>query len=212
MRAKIIMSLLTLLLVGALIGGGTMAWFTAGVETDPVVFKAGKVELDVGGPYLLEGPDNMNWNPGDTNVVEWDIYNVGTKDIVFRANMGGTWTFYAPNGNRISDPVAYFDAFESEEDLYKNISFGLTDEATGNYDPADWAVVGDRLYYVGDPLEVGQYVTLSMTVTLDGELTGNEYMDAEYKLSGVVEAVQASNDAPSEIWGEEWDNLQGTPE
>ncbi len=63
MRAKLVVTMLTLLLVGILIGGGTMAWFTAEKETDPIVFKAGKVEIDVGS-YLLEGPDNMNWNPG----------------------------------------------------------------------------------------------------------------------------------------------------
>lgn len=202
MRAKLVVTMLTLLLVGILIGGGTMAWFTAEKETDPIVFKAGKVEIDVGS-YLLEGPDNMNWNPGDTNVVEWDIYNIGTKAIVLRVNMGGTWTFFDSEGNVIADPVAYFDAFESEDDIYQNITFGLTPQASGSYDPDDWKVDGDYLYYVGDPLEAGDFVTLSMTVTLDGELTGNEYMKAEYELSGVVEAVQASNGAPEAVWGTE---------
>ena len=202
MRAKLVVTMLTLLLVGILIGGGTMAWFTAEKETDPVVFKAGKVEIDVGGGYILEGPDNMNWNPGDTNVVEWDIYNIGSKAIVLRASMGGTWTFFDDEGNVIADPVAYFDAFESEEDIYQNITFGLTPQASGSYDPADWRLDGDYLYYEGDPLEPVDFVTLSMTVTLDGELTGNEYMEAEYELSGVVEAVQASNGAPEAVWGE----------
>lgn len=204
LKTKIVLSILTLLLAGVLIGGGTMAWFTAEAVAEPAVFKAATLEIAVDGAYILDGPDNMNWTPGDTNAVEWDIYNTGTAAMEFRVNMGGTWTFYDEENNVIADPVAYFDAFNSEEDIYASIAFGLSEEA----DPADWAFAGDYLYYLGGPVEAGDFVTLPLTVTLDGEMAGNEFQRAEYELSGVVEALQASNGAPSEIWGEEWDNLQ----
>ena len=172
--------MLTLLLVGILIGGGTMAWFTAGAEAEPVAFQCGTVEIDVGS-YLLEGPDNMNWNPGDCNVVEWDIYNMGTKAVELRVTLGGTWDDENLNGD--------------------NITFAVNDD--------NWVLSSGYFYYMGGPIAAGEYVTLSATVTLDGALTGNEYQGAEYALSGVVEAVQASNDAPSAVWGWCWNNVKG---
>lgn len=175
MKAKLVLSMLTLLLVGILIGGGTMAWFTADAEVDPIVFKAGTVEIDVGS-YLLEGPNNLNWNPGDCNEVEWDIWNTGSKNIELKVNFDGEWS------DELSD---------------ENINFSIDDE--------DWKLCEGNYYYTGGPVAEGEFITIAVKVCLDGASTGNEYMDAEFEFSGMVEAVQASNDAPGEVWGDCWE-------
>ena len=178
MRKKLVLSMLTLLLLGVLIGGGTMAWFTAGAQSDPASFKCGTVEIDADGAYLLEEPDSLNWNPGDSNQVEWDIYNMGSIPVEVRVAVRGAW-----DRNLSSN----------------NIIFAVEDED-------NWTYSNGYFYYRGGPIAAGDYVTLSATVTLDNS-TGNEYMDAELEISGVVEAVQATNGAPAAVWGDDWINL-----
>ena len=207
MKARLMTTVITILVAGMLVAGGTMAWFTDEAEAEQATFKAGTLEIETDGAYIISGPDNMNWNPGDENTVEWDIYNVGSKDIELRVSMEGEWTFLRADETVISDPVAYFDAFDAEEDIYENISFELA-LASGDFDPDDWDFAGEHFYYLDGPIEAGDVVTLSFDVALAGRDTGNEYQRAEYELGGIVEAVQASNEAPSDLWGQEWDDLQ----
>ncbi len=131
-----------------------------------------------------------NVNPGDCGRVEWTIINEGTKAVELRVKLEEEWEdeldtdnfFYAPAPG--SDWVMY----EDEDGIW--------------------------LYYVGGPvagtygLEEGEEpesVKLELVVAFDGELTDDDYQGLGFTLSGKVYAIQASNDAPSIVWGDAWD-------
>jgi len=91
---KILMSLFTIAIVGALIGGGVMAVFTDTETSTGNTFSAGTLELvvvtsgacsDVGKVTVYENPDGFNDSvvftnlaPGDSGSITWTITNTGT--------------------------------------------------------------------------------------------------------------------------------------
>lgn len=81
-RMKIFLSLAVIVLAVTLVGGATLAWFTA--ETDPIenVFTAGTIEIEAGGKMQFP-----NWNPGDGDEVEFCVKNTGTKNSRVRLNL-----------------------------------------------------------------------------------------------------------------------------
>ncbi|NLZ90922.1 MAG: hypothetical protein GX918_03275 [Clostridiales bacterium] len=198
MKTKILMSVLAIGLAIALIGGATMAWFTDEAEVTPAEFTAGTVIVDADGPeyFPAEGKFFENVNPGDCGRVEWTIINEGTKAAEIRVKLEEAWEddglstenfFYAPAPN--SDWVMYYEEEEGE-------------------DKGIW------LYYTGGPVagtyglgegEAPESVELELVVYFDGELTDDTYQGKKFELSGKVYAIQASNDAPLEVWGEAWD-------
>ncbi len=198
MKTKILMSVLAIGMAIALIGGATMAWFTDEAEVTPAEFTAGTVIVDADGPeyFPAEGKFFENVNPGDCGRVEWTIINEGTKAAEIRVKLEEAWEddglstenfFYAPAPN--SDWVMYYEEEEGE-------------------DKGIW------LYYTGGPVagtyglgegEAPESVELELVVYFDGELTDDTYQGKKFELSGKVYAIQASNDAPLEVWGEAWD-------
>ncbi|MDZ4132418.1 MAG: TasA family protein, partial [Dethiobacteria bacterium] len=91
-KIKIFMSLAIVILAVALIGGATLAWFTA--ATDPIenVFVAGTVDIEAGWQSGFVKLIEENWNPGDCSDLGLCVINEGTKAVKIRAKFDGFWT------------------------------------------------------------------------------------------------------------------------
>ncbi len=204
MKTKILMSVLAIGLAVALIGGATSAWFTDKADIAEAEFTAGTVEVRDGKIVDTPSATFKNINPGDTRTVKWEIKNIGTKKAEFRVKLDKRW-FIDRDDYKVSDER--FERLKKEYGV--NSRSGL--EALMNtkyvtFEPANnnWVKKGNWLYYVKGPVEKNEKVELELDVTFDGKKIDNRYMGAKFALDGVVEAVQASNDAPKDVWGENW--------
>lgn len=191
MKKNIIVSIMVILMAGAMITGATYAWFTD--SADPIVneFTAGTVEISAEETVFPAQFMVENWNPGDCAEKEYTIINTGTKGVYIRAVITGSW--FEPDGVTpfVPDP---------DEDV---VTWDLQD--AGN--AADWTMVGDTLYY-NEPVdgsyteadEAARTIKLALKVCLDGAGTGNQYQGKVFKLTAQFEAVQKSNGAVDDVW------------
>lgn len=204
MKSRMMVSLLVIALAAAVIGGGTMAWFTDEAASDPVTFTAGTVDIEVG---LGEMPNGIgNVNPGDCFDVNATIKNNGSKNVVLKLdditgafNLLGdvdmslvSINFQDANTDdwRQSADGKWLIVFKGEaEDDYHNLS---------NY----------VIYYRGAPIVKDESVTLALKVCFDGPKMDDDYQGATFTLNGTFYAIQASNNAPYYEWGTD---LYGTP-
>ena len=196
MRSKLALSVLILSLTALLIAGTMGAWFTAEDDLPEAKFLAGtlKISADDGPSYEpIVGETFENVNPGDCGRVSWDIVNTGSKALELRVRLSELW-----EGNLSTDNFYYAPAPESDWVMY--------DE-----DGEIW------LYYTGGSV-LGTHggasleertVPLTLIVAFDGELTDNDYQGQKFELSGKVEAVQASNAAPADLWDPAWSVVTG---
>lgn len=177
MRKRIITSMMVIALMAAMIGGGTLAWFTDSDTAGEAMFTAGTVRVRAGEAVIttVDGGRFNNWNPGDTHIVCWEFENEGTKRIKIRFKPEFYW--------------------ENEELDVNNVIISLTERSIS----AGWTYE-DGFFYFGPVLGRGQKTKLCLNVHLDGPRTGNEYQGAIFKLYGTLEAVQASHGAPEEVW------------
>jgi len=189
MKGKVLLSLLVIALAGTLIAGAMGAWFTDDADVPTAEFTAGTVKVNADGPEYstVEGKSFENVNPGDCGRVAWTIINEGTKDAELRVKLEGIW---------------------DDEELPADNFYYAPAEGSG------WVLYPDEdglwLYYTGGPVpgtfsgvtEEERTVELLLVVAFHGEDTGDEYQGKQFRLGGIVEAVQASNDAPAEVWGE----------
>jgi predicted ribosomally synthesized peptide with SipW-like signal peptide len=212
MKSKILLSVLSIALAGALIAGATLAWFTDENEVPAATFVAGTVEVDADEPTVLPKAGVNNVNPGDSFNVKWFIHNKGTKATEFRVKLEKVWYIdddnYAVNSEENGRLERLFDEYgvddlEALEDLLN------TNNVT--YEPAgdDWKMHKGWIYYTSGPVPAGENRILELIVTFDGKKTDNKYMGATFTLGGIVEAVQASNGAPKAVWGDVWDEVKG---
>jgi predicted ribosomally synthesized peptide with SipW-like signal peptide len=217
MKTRILMSVLAIGLSIALIGGATMAWFTDEAEVPEATFTAGTVEIDVDGPFdgNMEGFVAENVNPGDEYEVKWVIRNAGTKDAEIRVSLNGLWE--ATDDQNLLERLV-----DGNQEYLTSVLNGELEEEK----VVDWEIEGfndiwkiykdsdgeEWLYYADGPLK-GTYgreeeeedeITLTLKITFDGPDMDNKYMDAKFTVEGFVEAIQASNDAPAEVWGGYW--------
>lgn len=187
MKSRILVAALVVALAAAVIGGATLAWFTAEADVNEVEFTAGTVLVDAsnGTAEPMEGHFIDNVNPGDCATVCWDIINKGTKSAEFRVKIDAGWmdlgfeeekqvAFYAPVKD--SDWVMY----EEDDGLYLYYTGG---PVAGTYDDNDPVVV-----------------PLCLVVGFDGPDMGDNYQGKSYAIGGEVEAVQATNGAPEDNW------------
>ena len=189
MKTKITLAVLVVALAAALVAGTMGAWFTAEDELPVAEFKAGTVAinvdgLEVGGEELSEQPIE-NVNPGDDFDLCWRIVNTGTKRAQLRVKFEKEWVAGEEGGEDLSPSV---------------VGLSLAKE--------QWRLEDDGYYYYMDGPLAGTFadadgaeVELCVNVKFDGSSMGNKYQGAQFKLSGKVEAVQASNGAPFEVWG-----------
>ena len=71
-------------------------------------------------------------------------------------------------------------------------------EATDIY---DWNA---HMWYYLPVVAPGATVEVTLAVILDGPSTHNGYQGASFTIGGLIEAVQASNDAPFAVWGKDY--------
>lgn len=176
--------MLIILFVLAASLGATMAWFTDEAEVPANVFTAGTVEISADETFVSNVEKMSNVNPGDCFVKCFEIENTGSKTIEVR----------------LSDLVGEWDFENSVEPVYVTPVPGSGWVMKYNEDNS-----GYIFFYTGGPVEAGEVIELCLLVVFDGELMENEFQGHTFTLSASFEAVQASNEAPSEVWGGDWD-------
>lgn len=186
MNRKLLLSALTLLLSISLIAVSTMAWFTGSDEAGEALFTMGTVKVSGGEPSILYNKDPSKVNPGDCYVVSWNLKNIGTKRIQLRTKLDFAWL----------------------DGLDKDNIYIIPAPVTDNY-PYDWVLyqeASDKPVYAylrgfPDGLPSDEEVELRLIIYFDGEMTDDDYQSEDFALNISVQAVQASNNSPSSIWG-----------
>lgn len=115
------------------------------------------------------------WNPGDSSNLRYSITNTGSKDTNIRAKLEGVW-----------------DEAGLDPDV---VSVELCQGS-------DWVLNGDYFYYNANDgvVPAGETIELCIAVSLSGGSTGNDYQGKSFTITGMVEAIQASNNASSSKW------------
>jgi predicted ribosomally synthesized peptide with SipW-like signal peptide len=96
MKNKYFKTILMVIIVVAMLGGSTYAWFTASAEVPANKFTAGTVNISADREVGVGKIITSNWNPGDNNNVNLKVVNDGTKSIYVRAKVEAHWlpSFY----------------------------------------------------------------------------------------------------------------------
>lgn len=176
MKKNLFMFLLAGTLLTLLITGGVMAWFTDS-ETVTNNFEAGTVAIKVIENANWSNPNYVltNWNPGDTTAKPVSVKSEGSKLTYVRVKLTPEWT----------NPTTNLP----ETNLTLNMSTSTK-----------WVLL-NGWYYYKELLETNEVTDLLLeSVTLVGNLTGNEYQGASLKIDVLAEAVQASNGANVSQW------------
>lgn len=238
MKRKVMLSLFVIFLAAAIIGGATMAWFTAKADATPAAFQAGTVMIEAGGKFDLDDEVFNNVNPGDCICVGWWITNTGSKAIELKVVGDGLWSLsevaieyvqanwdglcHSKYGDFGDNSWASFMAdFNTAAEMGADNNptyivpcpdyewaLALVDEL-GNLVTSTEDVSEYHFYYLGGPVEPGETVQLCLCVAFDGPLMNNLFQAATFTMGGTVYAVQASNNAPSEVWGDLYDAIMG---
>jgi len=209
MRSKMLIGVLVIAMAAAMIGGATMAWFTATADGPEATFTAGTVDVSATGPAgELNGLVVDNWNPGDSTCVCWTIVNDGSKDMVFKVDPTAEWSLI----NLTQEQQDAWNAMSPAEKL-ANITIDLCNESdcpdclNSGFNPADWRIEGSSddingytLYYIGPPIVEDATVDLCLMVTVDGPDTDNKFQGGSFSLGGTIQAVQSTNGAPESQW------------
>ncbi len=95
-KHRYIKTIIMLIIVAAMLGGSTYAWFTASAEPIVNEFTAGTVKISADREANVGKIITSNWNPGDSNPVNLQVVNEGTKSIYIRAKLEAQWlpSFY----------------------------------------------------------------------------------------------------------------------
>ena len=197
MNKNIFISVAMIVVFAALVGGATLAWFTDATAPINNEFTAGTVLIEAEETVIPEVFMRENWNPGDCAEKEFTITNVGTKSIYLRAVIIGQW--YNSDGSLFEHP-----GFEGE-----NVRWDL------NPEDQDWVRIGNNWYYKyrinGTYTGGSEPVTLKLKVCLSGPDTDNYFQGKVFKLITTFEAVQSSNGAYHDAWGDEYTFETGDP-
>ena len=193
-KSRIMMSFFVIALAAALIGGATMAWFTAKVEVTNE-FTAGTVMITAEeDEYLTD--DLGNVNPGDCLKKVIDIDNTGTKEIKLRMKLEGEWSYSEAWLSANWDALCFSEIEKPTTEL------GWATFFEGLIDPASFTIVGwdynenDGWWYYDGTIASEASVQLEIDVCFDGDDMTNEFQEAEYTLKTYFQAIQASNNAP----------------
>jgi hypothetical protein len=109
--------------------------------------------------------------------MKYYVTNTGTKNIFLREKLEGKWN----NESLSSDVVGISLCQESIDAVWEKHSDGY-------------------FYYKTYFLPPGETVELCVEISLDGPGTGNEYQRKTFVLSGMMNAIQSSNDAILDEW------------
>jgi predicted ribosomally synthesized peptide with SipW-like signal peptide len=85
MEKRILMSMLVIALAAAMVGGATVAIFTANASTEQTTYSAGKIAIDAGEIEIIEGNDIFNnMVSGDIVEGQFTITNSGTLEMWYK--------------------------------------------------------------------------------------------------------------------------------
>jgi predicted ribosomally synthesized peptide with SipW-like signal peptide len=209
MKSRMLISMLVIALAAAAIGGATMAWFTDEAEVPDVTFTAGTVIVNVDeDPVITTMEDRSieNVNPGDCATVCWNILNKGTKRAELRVKVDSGWVdpvqeekqvvFFAPK------PDSGWVMYEDEDGLWLYYINGPVAPVAGTNGDDEGVDEGE------DESDEPEGVKLCLVVGFDGPSMDNRYQGLSYSIGGTVYAVQATNGAPEDLWGEAWEEVK----
>lgn len=83
MKLKILISFMVFALIGLLVSGNTIAYFTDTVKEELVKFVSGTVEIKFNGQHLVNTDDPFAVNRS----ISWSIKNTGTNDVFLCAKV-----------------------------------------------------------------------------------------------------------------------------
>ena len=202
LKSRMMLSILIIALVAAVIGGGTMAWFTAKAEVANT-FTAGTVMISAEETSVVPGTmDNVN--PGDCYEKTLEIVNTGSKGIRVRMQLEEEWTFDWDWLYDNYEELCFTTLGEMTWAEFKEYVKGLESPTTITLE--GWEEIGDYWYFVGDIVEPGGkevdggWFEAQINACFDGPSMGNVFQGATYVLNAKIEAVQASNFAPYYQW------------
>lgn len=210
-RNRILISLMIIAMTAALIGGGTMAWFTAKAELGNE-FTAGTVMIEADEEATdTEGWDNVN--PGDCFEKDINIENTGTKGIHLRLMLEEEWDFDWEYIRDNWEALCFTEKDEEgwnenwDEDSWEDEDF--RDYVRGLENPVDLTDIDlegwtyndeDGYYYYDGSVDSGASIGVAFNVCFDGPTMNNFYQAADYTLNVRIEAIQTTNYAPYHEW------------
>ncbi len=144
--SKILVSLMTIVLVGALIGGGVYAAFSDTESTVNNTFTAGTLDLTVGAADpTTESISVANIKPGDTgNAATWPVNNTGSIGGSLTVTIGAITN----NENNLTEPEssagdATGGAAEGELGAFLQVAIWLDVDESGTWNAGDIALESD---------------------------------------------------------------------
>lgn len=223
MKSRMLVSLLVIALVAAVMGGGTMAWFTAKADAPVNEFTAGTVMIGVDEEVVWSESDMGNVNPGDCFLKCIEVTNTGSKAIELRLDDVGfeielNWDWLEANFDALCFATEEYDDINELKAAYEAGDFEIPlfiapcpDSGwVMQYVKDEGEITGFEFYYTGGPVAPEETVSLCVVAVFDGEMMGNLWQGADFnQIGGTFQAVQASNDAPAEVWGEGWNWAEG---
>ena len=228
---------MSIALVAALIGGATMAWFSYKVDVENTFTAGHvMIEESQEVVYGESLKDNVNpgdafkkcipiFNIGSKNIrlrmssdfdlaIDWDRIRDNWEELCFTEEYDevGFDNFKADvlaalesgNVTNPADAVGEPDGpFDEEGDLVIPMMVAPTPDSGWVMKDVD----GQKVFFYDGVLRPDYYTVLCMVVVFDGPWMGNLWQGATLTLKGTFEAIQSSNDAPENFWGEDvWDN------
>lgn len=91
MKKGYIKTIMMVIIVIAMLGSSTYAWFTASAAVPDNKFTAGTVKISADRAVGVGKIITSNWNPGDINDVNLQVVNEGSKSIYVRAKVEAQW-------------------------------------------------------------------------------------------------------------------------
>lgn len=187
---KILIALLGVLLVAALAGAGTFAYFSDTETSTGNTFTAGTLDLAVGGENPNQSPDFQigNVKPGDSGTITYDLQNVGSLDGYL--DLSGITVTDTEGTNPESETGDTSDPGELSDNIYVIVKIdgvqqyaGLLSGIGSAYDAdvalghggsttltIDWVVDKDNVAPLGEDVGndiQGDVTTVGLTVELD---------------------------------------------
>lgn len=204
MRAKMLIGVLMIVLVAALVGGATMAWFTSTATNNNNSFSSGTlvVGLNESAPFF----DVSDMAPGDSASSYVEMRNDGSLDMLFKAYVDAT-----VNEENIAEklnvvvtlnpsdytalPGKYTSYGTADQVMYTGPLSGLLGEsnALNNIDAA---------FKYGWPLKADFAAVYKMEVTFDTS-AGNDYQGKRFLGNLVVKGTQFDHQNKNSVsWSE----------
>ncbi|NLB17597.1 MAG: hypothetical protein GX825_02405 [Syntrophomonadaceae bacterium] len=203
MKSRMLVSLLVIALAAAVIGGGTMAWFTDEATGEPASFTAGTLMIDIDNPELTGTYDVVldRLNPGDCVEWEFDVRNVGNKSANWLLYMCYRDTVGQDNDDLCADQPGLLGARDYGTDPLSDVML-WTIKIDG--DTVYEGVLGEAPLVLGEELAFAApedcddevSVTVTVTACLPVE-AGNEYQGGKTELYFGAKAWQTTNGAPA---------------